>query len=81
MATTRTREVDFGWWREADGRQARLSWVLPHGRLLLFHTNRPPEQLAAAISEDEAREFAGTLDPETDDVASLTQKAGEIWPF
>lgn len=79
--TTKTREVDFGWWTETDGRRARLTWSLPGGRLYLFHTSTPPEHLVAAISEDQAREFVESLDHEDRTVAQVRRVAGETWPF
>lgn len=45
--------IDFGWWEERDGTQARVSWEPETGRLFMFHAAWRVEEAMATLQHRE----------------------------
>lgn len=78
-----TREVDFGWWNEPDGRRARLSWSEDlGGTVYIFHATGESEALCAGVAESEVRAMVDALWAKPDRSLEAVRAASDKrWPL
>lgn len=78
---TEATEIDFGWYREPDGRRSRLTWDRRLGGLLyLFRATGESEVLTSNLAEREARDFGDLCMTSAGDAETVRRRAAERWP-